>query len=65
MRVHVDEPGGHNGAADIDGARGRLVDLTERHDAPVAHTDVTGSPAYENAIAAAHDAVDAVRRYLG
>lgn len=30
-----------------------------------AHTDVTGSPAYENALAAAHDAVDAVRTYLG
>ena len=29
-----------------------------------AHTDVTGSPAYENAIAAAHDAVDAVRTHL-
>lgn len=29
-----------------------------------AHTDVTGSPAYENALAAASDAVDAVRRYL-
>jgi hypothetical protein len=29
-----------------------------------AHTDVTGSPAYENAIAAAHDAVDAVRAHL-
>lgn len=29
-----------------------------------AHTDVTGAPAYENAIAAAHDAVDAVRAYL-
>lgn len=29
-----------------------------------AHTDVTGSPAYENALAAAMDAVDAVRTYL-
>jgi hypothetical protein len=30
-----------------------------------AHTDVMGAPAYENAVAAAHDAVDAVRRLLG
>lgn len=29
-----------------------------------AHTDVPGAPAYENAIAAAHDAVDAVRAFL-
>jgi hypothetical protein len=29
-----------------------------------AHTDVMGAPAYENALAAAHDAVDAVREYL-
>lgn len=29
-----------------------------------AHTDVTGAPAYENALAAAHDAVDAVRAFL-
>lgn len=30
-----------------------------------AHTDVMGAPAYENALAAAHDAVDAVREHLG
>jgi hypothetical protein len=30
-----------------------------------AHTDVEGAPAYENALAAAHDAVDAVTKYLG
>ena len=29
-----------------------------------AHTDVMGAPAYENALAAAHDAVDAVRAFL-
>ena len=29
-----------------------------------AHTDVTGSPAYENALAAAHDAVDALTKHL-
>jgi hypothetical protein len=30
-----------------------------------AHTDVQGAPAYENALAAAFDAVDAVTNYLG
>ncbi len=30
-----------------------------------AHTDVTGAPAYENALAAAHDAADAVKAFLG
>lgn len=29
-----------------------------------AHTDVQGAPAYENALAAAHDAVEAVTQYL-
>ncbi len=29
-----------------------------------AHTDVQGAPAYENAIASAHDAVEAVRKHL-
>ena len=30
-----------------------------------AHTDVQGAPAYENALAAAFDAVEAVGKYLG
>ena len=29
-----------------------------------AHTDVQGAPAYENAIASAHDAVEAIRKHL-
>jgi hypothetical protein len=29
-----------------------------------AHTDVQGAPAYENAVASAHDAVEAVRKPL-
>jgi hypothetical protein len=29
-----------------------------------AHTDVQGAPAYENAVASAHDAVEAIRKYL-
>ena len=29
-----------------------------------AHTDVQGAPAYENALAAAHDAVDALTKHL-
>lgn len=49
---------------------GQLVDGTlERATQPqpglfYAHTDVTGSPAYENALAAAHDAVAAAEAYL-
>jgi hypothetical protein len=30
-----------------------------------AHTDVNGAPAYENALAAAFDAVEAVQQQLG
>ena len=29
-----------------------------------AHTDVQGAPAYENAVASAHDATEAIRKYL-
>jgi len=49
---------------------GQLIDGTlERATQPqpglfYAHTDVTGSPAYENALAAAHDAVAAVEQHL-
>lgn len=50
---------------------GQLADGTMRAAAEsqpglyFAHTDVQGAPAYENALAAAFDAVDAVTKYLG